>query len=96
MTSKRILLTIILAPFTAFVIAFAVDNRQMVTLTFNPFKINLEDSIYQAPLFVWLFIFFGLGLLIGSSICWFTQHRYRKALKKSKNELEKLKAMTTK
>ncbi|MGF7157001.1 LapA family protein [Bartonella heixiaziensis] len=91
MTAKRILLAIILVPITAILIAFIIANRQMVTLTLDPFRINSGSFIYQAPLFIWLFIFFGLGILLGSLISWFAYHKCKKALRESKAELEKLK-----
>ncbi|WP_336287615.1 MULTISPECIES: LapA family protein [unclassified Bartonella] len=91
MTTKRILLAIILVPPTVLLIAFIIANRQMVTLTLDPFRTNSESFTYQAPLFIWLFIFFGLGILLGSIINWFACHKCRKALKESKAELEKLK-----
>ncbi|EJF85148.1 LapA family protein [Candidatus Bartonella washoeensis] len=91
MTTKRILLAIILLPITVVLIAFIVVNRQIVTLTLDPFRISSENFTYQAPFFIWLFIFFGFGVLLGSIINWFSYHKCKKALKESKAELEKLK-----
>ncbi|EKS42933.1 hypothetical protein BbINS_06496 [Bartonella bacilliformis INS] len=82
MTPKNILLTIILIPLTVFLVAFIVANRQIVTLTLNPFWSSSQSFTYQAPFFVWLFIFFGLGIVLNSSINWFTRCQYRKDLKK--------------
>lgn len=93
MTTKRILLAIILVPLTIFLIAFTLANRQLVTLTIDPFQTNYEHLTYQAPLFVWLFIFLGLGVLLSSIIHWLTQYQYRKNLKKHKAELEQLKML---
>ncbi|WP_019220941.1 LapA family protein [Bartonella senegalensis] len=95
MTTKRTVLAIILVPITALLIAFIIANRQIVTLTLDPFRINSENFTYQAPLFIWLFIFFGLGILLSSIMHWFTCHKYKKALKESKAELEKLKMSIT-
>ncbi|MBX4335284.1 lipopolysaccharide assembly protein LapA domain-containing protein [Bartonella raoultii] len=91
MALKRILFAIILVFPTAFLIAFIIANRQMVTLTLDPFQTKSEHFTYQAPFFIWLFIFLGLGILLGSVIHWLTYHKCKKALKKSKAELEKLK-----
>ncbi|AFR25760.1 hypothetical protein MF1_00120 [Bartonella quintana] len=89
MTTKRIILTIILVPITTLLIAFIVANRQMVTLTFDPFRISSDNFTYQAPLFIWLFIFFALGVLLSSIINWFACHKCKKALRESKAEPEK-------
>ncbi|MCL6229055.1 LapA family protein [Bartonella bilalgolemii] len=91
MIIKRFLLAVILVPITAFLIGFIVANRQTVTLTLYPFQNNSEYFTYQAPLFVWLFIFFCFGILLSSITNWFAQHKNRKALKESKTEIEKLK-----
>ncbi|WP_407965515.1 LapA family protein [Bartonella sp. C271] len=91
MIIKRFLLAVILVPITAFLIGFTVANRQIVILTVYPFQNNSEYFTYQAPLFVWLFIFFCFGIVLSSIINWFAQHKNRKALKESKTEIEKLK-----
>ncbi|OPB32392.1 LapA family protein [Bartonella sp. AR 15-3] len=91
MIIKRFLFAVILVPITAFLISFIVANRQIVILTLYPFQNNSEYFTYQAPLFVWLFIFFCFGILLSSIINWFAQHKNRKALKESKTEIEKLK-----
>ncbi|AQX28607.1 MULTISPECIES: LapA family protein [unclassified Bartonella] len=91
MIIKRILLAVILVPITAFLIGFIVANRQEVILTLNPLQKNSEYFTYQAPLFVWLFIFFCLGILLSSITNWFAQHKNRKTLKERKAEIEKLK-----
>ncbi len=91
MTAKRIFLAIILLPPTVVFIAFIVANRQIVTLTLDPFQMSSKGLTYQAPLFIWLFIFFGFGILLGSLINWFAYHKCKKSLKESKIELEKLK-----
>ncbi|WP_455479422.1 LapA family protein [Bartonella sp. B23] len=95
MIIKRILLTGALLIPTAILLAFILANRQMVTLTLDPFQTNSENFTYHAPFFMWLFIFFGLGVLLGSLINWFAYHKCKKALKKCKTEIEKLKKSIT-
>ncbi|WP_273753949.1 lipopolysaccharide assembly protein LapA domain-containing protein [Bartonella sp. MM73XJBT.G] len=95
MIIKRIILTSIGVIITAFLVVFIVANRQMVPLTLDPFRENSESFTYHAPLFIWLFIFFGLGVLLGNLIRWFSYHKCKKALKKSKAEIEKLKMSIT-
>ncbi|QEE13006.1 lipopolysaccharide assembly protein LapA domain-containing protein [Bartonella krasnovii] len=95
MIIKRILLTSIGVIITALLIVFIVANRQMVPLTLDPFRENSESFTYRAPLFIWLFIFFGFGILLGSLIRWFSYRKCKKALKKSKAEIEKLKTSIT-
>ncbi|GAA5096591.1 lipopolysaccharide assembly protein LapA domain-containing protein [Bartonella acomydis] len=95
MTFKRIFFAIILAIPTAILVAFIVANRQTVTLTLDLFQTNSENFTYHAPLFIWLFIFWGIGILLGGLSNWFAYHKCKKALKKSKAEFEKLKKSIT-
>lgn len=77
MTTKNILLAIILVPLTVLLIAFIVANRQTVTLTLDPF--SSDNLTFQAPLFVWLFVFFTLGILLGGIVGYLSRCQHRKA-----------------
>ncbi|MET3559515.1 putative integral membrane protein [Bartonella japonica] len=88
---KRVFLVIIAAILTVFLIAFIVANHQMVTLTLDPFRTNSKNFTYNAPFFTWLFLFLGIGIFLGNLINWFAYHKCKKDLKKSNEELEKLK-----
>ncbi|WP_354188683.1 LapA family protein [Bartonella silvatica] len=91
MIIKRVFLTIVLMFFTVFLIAFVMANDQMVTLILDPFRISSARFTYRAPLFIWLFIFLGIGILLGRLINWLAYYDCKKELKKNKAELEKLK-----
>ncbi|UNE54249.1 lipopolysaccharide assembly protein LapA domain-containing protein [Bartonella machadoae] len=95
MTIKHTLSAIALLIPTAILVAFIIANRQMVALTLDPFWSNSESFTYHAPFSIWLFLFFGFGILLGSLMNWFAYHKCKKALKKSKAELEKLKKSIT-
>lgn len=91
MTLKQILSLIILIPVGIVLIAFIVANRTSVALSLNPFETTGDSFVYHAPLFVWLFLFLAFGIIIGGITVWFTQHRFRKALKDAQTELQGLK-----
>ncbi|WP_142416589.1 LapA family protein [Bartonella massiliensis] len=91
MIIKRIILTSIGVILAAFLIVFIIANRQMVPLTLAPFRANSGNFTYHAPLFIWLLIFFAIGITLGSLINWLSYHKCKRALKKSKGEIEKLK-----
>ncbi|WP_412057246.1 lipopolysaccharide assembly protein LapA domain-containing protein [Bartonella sp. DGB2] len=96
MTVKRILAAIILVPLAILLIAFIIENRAPVALTLNLFGLGGSDFNYEAPLFIWLFLFLILGLLIGGATIWLSQHKYRKALKHCQAELQSIKMQATK
>ncbi|WP_026088180.1 lipopolysaccharide assembly protein LapA domain-containing protein [Bartonella rattaustraliani] len=95
MVIKHVLLVIIAIILTVFLVVFIIANHQMVTLTLNPFGISSKNFTYNAPFFIWLFIFLGFGVLLGNLTNWFAYYKCKKTLKKSKDELEKLKMSIT-
>ncbi|AQT41608.1 Lipopolysaccharide assembly protein A domain [Bartonella apihabitans] len=91
MTLKQIVSLIILIPVGIILIAFIIANRASVALSLNPFDTADTSLVYHAPLFVWLFLALIIGIIIGGITVWFTQHRFRKALKDTQTELQGLK-----
>jgi len=87
MTVKRIIAFIILAPVAVALVAFIVANRTLVRLAFNPFNPDEGTLSFTAPLFVWLFVFLAIGILVGSTTTWLTQHKYRKSARGWQAEL---------
>lgn len=96
MTLKQIVSLIILIPVGVILIGFIIANRASVMLSLNPFESAGDNLTYHAPLFVWLFLFLALGIIIGGITVWFTQHRFRKALKDTQTELQGLKMAVAK
>lgn len=70
MSFRKICAALVLAPLAVLSVAFIIANRGMVTLNLDIFAALLgktgEGGSLTAPLFIWLFVFFGLGLLAGS------------------------------
>ena len=66
----RRLLFIITGPVTLLLIAFAIANRHIVTLSFDPFSDVAPALAYEVPL--WSVAFFPLliGVLLGGMATW--------------------------
>ncbi|TNM66317.1 DUF1049 domain-containing protein [Aliirhizobium smilacinae] len=75
---KRILSLVVFVPIGIVLIVLAVANRQVVTLALNPFR--PQDSVLSisAPFFVFVFLALLVGLVIGASLTWWRQGRYRR------------------
>lgn len=75
---KKIFNIVVLVPIGIVLIVLSVANRQPVRLALNPFR--PEDSVLSmtAPFFVYLFLALILGMIIGATAIWITQHKYRK------------------
>lgn len=96
MSLKQIISLVILIPVGIILIGFIIANRASVMLSLNPFESGESNFNYHAPLFVWLFLFLALGIIIGGITVWFTQHRFRRALKDTQMELQGLKMTASK
>ncbi|WDR01969.1 lipopolysaccharide assembly protein LapA domain-containing protein [Devosia algicola] len=78
---RRIIGWVVLVPLCAVLVIFALANRQLVVLNFNPFA-SVEQITapgYGIPLFLVLYVVLLVGVLLGGVATWFTQgpHRQR-------------------
>jgi len=75
---RKIATAVIVVPLAVIIIAFAVANRQPVTVSFDPF--SSADPAYAAtlPLFVLIFVFVILGVIIGGAASWLRQAKWRR------------------
>jgi len=88
---NRLVVVLVLVPIAIILIAFAVANRAPVAATFDPFNPGNPALTVAWPMFVFLFIAFALGLVIGGAATWIGQSRYRKLAKQRGIEAEALK-----
>ncbi len=77
-------------PVAAFVIAFAVANRQWVTLSLDPFSRDAPFASIDMPLWLLLFVGGFFGLLVGWFGSWLAQGKWRKAARDSRSEVAQL------
>ena len=87
---RKIVTTIIVVPLAAVIIAFAVANRQAVTVSFDPFSATAPAYAATLPLFVVIFAVLILGVLIGGIAAWLGQGKWRRAARKLDAELRSL------
>lgn len=75
----RIFTVLVVVPIAIVLIAVSVANRASTIFTLDPFNPGNPSLSVQVPLFVLLLLALALGLIIGSALTWFKQHKYRKA-----------------
>ncbi len=75
---RKVLTAIIVVPLAILIVAFAVANRQVVTVSFDPFSV--ADPAYAAklPLFVLIFVLVILGVIVGGTATWLRQASWRR------------------
>ena len=87
---KTALKAIVLVPIAVIAIVFAVANREIVTISFDPFNSDNPAFALSSPLFLTMILMVILGVLIGGIAVWLTQGSVRRALRHSRGEAEHL------
>ena len=80
---KTFLKAIVLVPIAILAIAFAVANRQVIAISFDPFSSGDPVFVLAAPLFLLVFLLLGAGVVIGGAASWLGQGRYRSAARRA-------------
>ncbi len=89
---RKLLTIVILAPLAIVLIMFAVANREIVTLSFDPFDAAHPALALKLPLFLMIFALLGLGVVIGGAAAWLGQHRWRARARRAEAEARDLRA----
>ena len=87
---KTALKAIVLVPFAILAVIFAVANRHVVTISFDPFNAENPAFALSAPLFLTIVLMVMLGVLIGGIATWLTQGNVRSALRHTRAENDRL------
>jgi len=87
---RKIISALIIVPLAVVIIAFAVVNRQSVTVSFDPFSSATPAYAVTLPLFVIIFVVLILGVLIGGAAAWIGQSKWRRAARKLDGDVRTL------
>jgi uncharacterized integral membrane protein len=90
--TKKLIWIVFLIPLSLILISFLMSNRTPVELHLAPFTLLNADLIISAPLFVFLCLSFGMGLMLGSLITWINQGVHRRKARIHARTVETLKA----
>jgi len=87
---QKIVTAVIIVPLAAIIIAFAVANRQSVTVSFDPFSTVNPAYAATLPLFLMIFVLVILGVIVGGAAAWLRQSKWRRAARKLDAEVRVL------
>jgi uncharacterized integral membrane protein len=87
---RKIVTLVIVLPLAAVIIAFAVANRQLVTMSFDPFTSVNPAYAATFPLFILIFILVIVGVIVGGTAAWLRQSHWRRAARKADGEVRQL------
>jgi uncharacterized integral membrane protein len=79
MVMRKFLNAVVLIPLGIVFIVFAIANRHLVTVSFDPFNSTDPSVAVTLPLFVVIIAVAIAGVVAGGSATWFRQRRWRRA-----------------
>src|SRR4051794_23589596 len=82
----------ILIPLAVVIVMFAVANREIITVSFDPFDTAHPAFALKTPLFVLIFVLVALGVLVGGIAAWLRQHKWRTRARRAEAEARDLRA----
>jgi uncharacterized integral membrane protein len=87
---RRIVAALVLVPLAVLIIAFAVANRQDVTVSLDPFNASAPAASVTLPLFALVIVLLILGVVIGGIAAWLRQARWRRTARRLEREVAAL------
>jgi uncharacterized integral membrane protein len=89
---RKIVAAFILVPLAAVIIAFAVANRERVTVSLDPFSSDQGAAFVTRPLplFLLLLIVLILGVVIGGFASWLRHANWRRTARRLEREADRL------
>jgi len=84
---RKIVAALVLVPLAIVLIAFAVANRQLVTVSLDPFSADRPAAAVTLPLFALIIVLLILGVIIGGVAAWLRQSHWRRQARRLDREL---------
>ena len=87
---RKFLTALVVIPLGIFFVIFAVANRHLVTVSFDPFNSATPTVAVTLPLFVVIIAVAMLGVLAGGMATWFRQGRWRRSARQHEAEARQM------
>ena len=79
---RKFFSALLLIPLGLFFVIFAVANRHLVTVSFDPFNSTYPTVGVTLPLFVVIIVVAILGVVAGGTATWFRQRHWRRSARR--------------
>ena len=89
---RKLVTLLILVPLVILFVTFAVANREIVTISLDPFDSAQPAFAFKSPLFLLIFALLVGGLVAGGLITWIKQRKWRSRARRAEQELRALSA----
>lgn len=87
---RKFVTAIVLVPLGIVIVMFAVANREIIAVSFDPFDTAKPAFALKMPLFILIFVLVGLGVLIGGVAAWLKQHKWRARARRAEADVRRL------
>jgi uncharacterized integral membrane protein len=92
MVMRKFFTALVVIPLGILFIVFAVANRHLVTVSFDPFNAVNPSVAVSLPLFVVIIAVAILGVVAGGMATWFRQRRWRRAARQHEADAIRVRA----
>jgi uncharacterized integral membrane protein len=92
MVMRKFFTALVLIPLGLIFIVFAVANRHLVTVSFDPFNSSDPSVGLTLPLFVVIIAVAILGVVAGGSATWLRQRHWRRAARQHEADARQARA----
>lgn len=89
---RKVISVIVLVPLAIVLVLFALANREMITLSLDPFDPTRPAFTYRMPLFILVFLLLFTGVLVGGVAAWLRQASWRRVARRLRSENRELRA----
>ena len=89
---RKFFTALVVIPLGLFFIVFAVANRHLVTVSFDPFNSVNPSVAVTLPLFVVIIAVAILGVAAGGTATWFRQRHWRRAARQHEADARRARA----
>jgi uncharacterized integral membrane protein len=87
---RKITAAVVLIPLAVVIVAFAVANRQTVTLSLDPFNAERPAASLSLPLYLLIIGLLIVGVIVGGVATWLNHGRWRRAARRLEREAQDL------
>jgi uncharacterized membrane protein YciS (DUF1049 family) len=92
---RKIVTALILLVLALVLIAFAVANRQVVTVSFDPFDQANPALVLSQPVYVLVLALLIAGVVLGGCAAWLRQGKWRARARRAEAQLSRLRAQAS-
>ncbi len=89
---RKFFTALVLIPLGLIFVVFAVANRHLVTVSFDPFNSSDPSVGLRLPLFVVIIAVAIVGVVAGGSATWFRQRHWRRAARQHEADARQARA----